>query len=74
MTLAAMMGLDLMRHGFALRERLPTWGDAGKLTATLPTELLGRASSGAVVDEPITLALGDRPAALYSLSEVGIPG
>jgi hypothetical protein len=40
------------------RERLSTWGDAGTLIATLPTELLGLASSGAVVDEPITLALG----------------
>jgi hypothetical protein len=40
------------------REWLPTWGGAGKLIATLPTELLELAGSGAVVDEPVTLALG----------------
>jgi hypothetical protein len=50
---------QIQEHGVNLhREWLPTWGGAGKLIATLPTELLGLASSGAVVDESITLALG----------------
>jgi hypothetical protein len=40
------------------REQLPVWGGAGQLIATRPTEPLGLAGGGAVIDEPITLALG----------------
>src|SRR5215813_11268440 len=40
------------------REWLTTWNGASKLIATPPTKLLGLAGSGAVIDEPITLALG----------------
>jgi hypothetical protein len=52
------------RHSVLLKKtypRKPTWGGTGNLIATLPTELLGLAGSGAVVDEPITLALGTDP-------------
>src|SRR6266850_1667182 len=40
------------------RERLTAWGGAGKLVLTLRTELLGLAGGRAVVDKPITPALG----------------
>jgi hypothetical protein len=50
---------QIQAHGVNLpRAWLLTWGGAGKLIAPWPTALLGLAGSGAVVDEPITLALG----------------
>jgi hypothetical protein len=40
------------------RERLTAWGGTRKLIPTLLAELLGLAGDRAVVDEPITLAVG----------------
>jgi hypothetical protein len=50
---------QIQKHRVAFqREWLPAWSGAGTLLATLPTKLRGLAGSGAVIDEPITLALG----------------
>jgi hypothetical protein len=40
------------------RERLPAWSRAGKLKAALLAELFGFPGDRAIVDKPITLALG----------------
>jgi hypothetical protein len=40
------------------RDWLTAWSGAGKLITIPPTKLLRLAGSGAVVDEPITLARG----------------